>query len=305
MWCVSIVDPFFVSVNTKIEFKVVLMRIENAVASEVLERILSSYGFTMQKELAEKLEISSSNVGGWLLRGQVPGTVIVRCALDTGADVTWLVTGKFANSNIEIGKSTLRGKALYERIQAAGGKPVLRRMLDAYGFRTQKELGDFLDISTATISTWVRREYFPGDAVVACALDTGVSLLWLATGQGNPGNLNLTPKEITSVTLPRWSISTGDLIKVGSWVCDPSLVSEPSKCVGIVDKNETSWIVDFSNYNLGNGKYLLNVDGVYDVYVTSRIPGNKIKVSTEVIEFECDAGAIICSGKVLKTIASE
>lgn len=47
-----------------------------------------------------------------------------------------------------------------------------------------KELGDLLGISSGTISTWVRRDFFPGDVVVTCALDTGVSLEWLATGKG-------------------------------------------------------------------------------------------------------------------------
>lgn len=65
-----------------------------------------------------------------------------------------------------------------------GGKTVLRRILDAYGFNMQKELGDLLGISSGTISTWVRRDFFPGDVVVTCALDTGVSLEWLATGKG-------------------------------------------------------------------------------------------------------------------------
>ncbi|CAI0865048.1 phage repressor protein CI [Serratia quinivorans] len=278
------------------------MRIENAVASEVLERILSSYGFTMQKELAEKLEISSSNVGGWLLRGQVPGTVIVRCALDTGADVTWLVTGKFANSNIEIGKSTLHGRALYEKIQSAGGKPVLRRMLDAYGFRTQKELGDFLDISTATISTWVRREYFPGDAVVACALDTGVSLLWLATGQGNPGNPDAVSYELTYTSIPRMSIASGLLVEIGSWVCDPSFIPESANTMRLVERSNESWLVDFEKNTIGNGNWLLNIDGVHDIYLVSRIPGNKIKVAGISSNFECSVDDVKCIGEVRKTI---
>ncbi|HGM4775177.1 TPA: phage repressor protein CI [Serratia marcescens] len=280
------------------------MRIENAVASEVLERILSSYGFTMQKELAEKLEISSSNVGGWLLRGQVPGTVIVRCALDTGADVTWLVTGKFANSNIEVGKSTLHGKALYEKIQAAGGKPVLRRMLDAYGFRTQKELGDFLDISTATISTWVRREYFPGDAVVACALDTGVSLLWLATGQGNPGNPDAVSYEPVFVALRRVTITSGRLTEEGQWIADPSFIPENEKSLRFVERGSDAWLIAFDRNTIGNGKWLLNIDGVHDIYSVSRIPGNKIKVSGASSEFECFASDVECIGEVIKTISS-
>jgi len=278
------------------------MRIENAVASEVLERILSSYGFTMQKELAEKLEISSSNVGGWLLRGQVPGTVIVRCALDTGADVTWLVTGKFANSNIEVGKSTLRGKALYEKIQAAGGKPVLRRMLDAYGFRTQKELGDFLDISTATISTWVRREYFPGDAVVACALDTGVSLLWLATGQGNPGNPDAVSYEPSFTTLKRWSVASGELIPTGEWICDPSFTPESTSELGYVQKSNNSWLVDFGKKTLGNGSWLLDIDGSCDIYTVAILPGKRINITGITISFECDIDKVNPLGAVIMEI---
>ena len=60
----------------------------------------------------------------------------------------------------------------------------MRRILFAYGCTMQKDLGDLLGISSGTISTWVRRDFFPGDVVVACALDTGVSLAWLATGKG-------------------------------------------------------------------------------------------------------------------------
>lgn len=54
-----------------------------------------------------------------------------------------------------------------------GGKAVLQRILDAYGFTMQKQLGDLHELSSGTISTWVRRNFFPGDVVVACALDTG------------------------------------------------------------------------------------------------------------------------------------
>ncbi|WP_440482826.1 phage repressor protein CI [Serratia marcescens] len=278
--------------------------LEGAVASEVLERILSSYGFKMQKELSDKLGIAKSNVGSWLQRGQVPGNVIVQCALDTGADVEWLITGELANSNFEVGKSLVSGKALYEQIQASGGKPVLRRMLDAYGFRTQKELGDFLDISTATISTWVRREYFPGDAVVTCALDTGVSLLWLSTGQGSPGNPDSVSYETTFLTLNRWSISSGALNKDGSWICDPTFVSSSDKNIGYVEKDSAAWLVDFDSNMLGNGMWLLNIDGVHDIYSIARIPGNRVKVSDLSSSFECSVDDVVCVGKIIKKIAN-
>ncbi|EMW1141084.1 phage repressor protein CI [Serratia marcescens] len=280
------------------------MIFENAVAADVLERILSSYGFTMQKELGEKLGISGSNVGSWLQRGRVPGNVIVKCALETGADVHWLVTGKFANANIEVGKSNLRGRALYEQIQASGGKSVLRRMLDAYGFRTQKELGDFLDISTATISTWVRREYFPGDAVVACALDTGVSLLWLATGQGTPGNPESLSYEPTFLSIPRMSIVSGALIENGTWKCDPSFIPVGSNFIRFVERGVDSWLIDFDKNLIGNGSWLLSIDGAHDIYFVSRVPGNKIKISTNSSSFECSVDDVKCIGEVNKTIVN-
>ncbi|AYM90750.1 phage repressor protein CI [Serratia sp. 3ACOL1] len=271
-------------------------------SAAIIERLVSSYGVTSQRALASSLGVPPNNVSSWAQRNSVPGSAVIKCALDTGADLRWLMTGKFENSNFEVGKSKITGRALYEQIQASGGKPVLRRMLDAYGFRTQKELGDLLDISTATISTWVRRDYFPGDAVVACALDTGVSLLWLATGQGNPGNPDAVSYEPNFVTLPRISISSGKLVNVGSWLADPSFIPEGEKSIRFVERGNDAWLIAFDRNTIGNGKWLLNIDGIHDVYSVSRIPGNKIKVTGESSQFDCLVDDVECDGEIVKTI---
>ncbi|CAI1677840.1 Bacteriophage CI repressor helix-turn-helix domain [Serratia liquefaciens] len=273
-------------------------------SAAIIERLVSSYGVTSQRALASSLGVPPNNVSSWVQRNSVPGSAVIKCALDTGADLRWLMTGKFENSNFEVGKSKMSGRALYEQIQASGGKPVLRRMMDAYGFRTQKELGDFLDISTATISTWVRREYFPGDAVVACALDTGVSLLWLATGEGNPGNPGAVPYEQTFSSIPRKSISSGALTKIGSWVCDPSFIPVDATSIQLVERGNASWLVDFGQVVIGNGMWLLSIDGVHDIYSVARIPGNKVVVSNDDFNFECSVDDVICIGKVRKKIFS-
>lgn len=170
----------------------------------ILNRLMTAYGVTSQKSLAEALAIPANNISGWLQRGSVPGNPIIKCALDTGTDLRWLVTGKFANANIghkvlkNVPSRYEKGKALIEKMLSTGGKAVLQRVMEAYGFNTQKELSEYLAISTGTISTWVRREYFPGDVVITCALDTGASLEWLATGK----RVESTDEAITLPELP-------------------------------------------------------------------------------------------------------
>ena len=154
-------------------------------ASEILDRLSSAYGVNSQKALAEALGVPAANVSNWLQRNSVPGGAFVKCSLDTDADLRWLSTGEFENSNNQISKRSLKGKELYDQILNSGGKAVLQRILQAYGFKTQKELSDLLGIPTGTISTWIRRDFFPGDVVVTCALDTGVSLEWLCLGDNS------------------------------------------------------------------------------------------------------------------------
>ena len=102
------------------------------------------------------------------------------------------------------------------------GKAVLQRMLDASGFTMQKQLGDMHELSSGTISTWIRRDYFPGDVVVACALDTGVSLRWLATGKGSKYDTDRTGGKMK--TLTRFDIFAGNLVENDKWLVDASLL---------------------------------------------------------------------------------
>ncbi|MCL9640877.1 helix-turn-helix domain-containing protein [Rahnella victoriana] len=276
------------------------MRLENAVAADVLERILSAYGFTMQKELSDKLGIAKSNVASWLQRGQVPGNVLVQCALDTGTDIRWLVTGEFANANANANKnityeparhSLLHGQPLITKMLRSGGKAVLQRILEAYGFKTQKELSEYLGISTGTISTWVRREFFPGDVVIACALETGVSLAWLSIGDeefaAKTVNFKRSSIHDASIIIDKYFLNSGDLISVGDFYVDNAWGKYVlSSCV-YVEKTDKAWILDKNYKKIVNGKWLIAIDGVYDIYSIVTIPGRKVKIQNITSEFEC------------------
>jgi len=285
------------------------MRLENAVAADVLERILSAYGFTMQKELSDKLGIAKSNVASWLQRGQVPGNVLVQCALDTGVDVKWLVEGEFANANnatviLNDLSESVDSKELIRKMLSTGGKAVLKRIMDAYGFTTQKQLSEHLGISTGTISTWIRREYFPGDVVIACALDTGASLEWLAIGKQNSTDIQA---EISSEKnqfrkIEKKKLSAGKLVDDGFYYFDNSFLSKDVISPVFIESASKSWLADFGRKNISNGRWVIDIDGNFDVYDVARIPGNKINIAGKASTFECNVEEVAPLGVVVKTI---
>lgn len=185
-----------------------------------------------------------------------------------------------------------------------GGKAVLTRMLQAYGFSMQKELGDLYGLSSGTISTWVRRNYFPGDVVVACALDTGVSLRWLATGKGTMQDVN-TPGTTGAGNvgqLKKLRLRGGVLEEEGFWIVDPSLLDGSLSQPAYIVKGNHSWIIDLGSTIPGNGRWLLNIDGDVDVYDVARIPGNRIKVTRQDSHFECGVEEVTALGQVFITL---
>ncbi|CAM8354510.1 helix-turn-helix domain-containing protein [Enterobacter kobei] len=276
---------------------------------EILERILISYGVSTRQAYADLVGIPIGTVNNWLKRNSLPGDYLVQCAVDTGADVIWLKKGNLANASFGDGQpSGLSGIALSEKIEASGGKIVLRRILDAYGFKLQKELGDHLNIPSGTMSAWIRREHFPGEVVIVCSLETGVSLLWLATGIGSMYETNPEANQNSLLStdikqIAKFSIHTGSLINNGAWYCDESLIDPSVKNPALVEKNSLRWLVDLEAKNIANGRWLIDVDGTCDVYDIARLPGNKLVVKNDSSQFECLANEVTCVGMVFLTLS--
>lgn len=275
-------------------------------SQEILNRLMTAYGVSSQKRLAEALAIPANNISGWLQRGSVPGNPIIKCALDTGTDLRWLVTGEFANANFNHptnGSTTprsVRGKILIEKMLSTGGKAVLKRVMSAYGHSTQKELSEYLGISTGTISTWVRREYFPGDVVITCALDTGASLEWLATGEMNTER----NEETATSGIPKISkkiLLAGKLDDDGFCYIDNCFIPEGVnfESLSYVRSGKSAWLIEMNVSELSNGSWLLDIDGTLDVYAVSRRPGNKIRITGHDGEFECLTSEVTAKGLVV------
>lgn len=277
------------------------MDFSEGTALEIVERLCSAYGVTTQKALAESIGVPAANVSNWVQRDSVPGSAFVKCALDTGSDLHWLTTGRLVNASWKERTISVQGKALYDEVMSNGGKPVLRRIMEAYGFTMQKQLCDLLDISSGTVSTWVRRGYFPGDVVVACALDTGVSLQWLATGKG----LQLSDKtESNNSIIPMKKLVAGVLQDSGCWNIDLSFLSHNIIEPIFVCSSASSWIIDTGVTDISNGRWLLGIDGKYDIYDVALLPGRKISVTSKASDFDCGAEEVKTAGKVVLTLCS-
>ncbi|MBK0000203.1 phage repressor protein CI [Erwinia sp. S38] len=276
------------------------MDFSDGTASEIIERLASAYGVLTQKALAESLGVPAANVSNWVQRDSVPGSAFVKCALDTGSDLHWLTSGKLANANLEASTVSPKGAVLYKEIISNGGKPVLRRIMDAYGFTLQKQLCDLLGISSGTVSTWIRRNYFPGDLVVTCALDTGVSLEWLATGKG--AQTNISNKECISRIIPRKNLTAGVLHEAGIWEGDLNFISPTVNEAVFISSNSGAWIVDTSISEISNGRWLLGIDNKYDIYDITLLPGRNISVASKLSNFICGADEVTTVGKVMLTL---
>lgn len=279
-------------------------------AKGILERILTSYGVRSRPELAVKLGIPLSTIQNWVSRNSLPGDYVVQCMLDTGAELKWLMSGELKNLDLaSCSRPSLIGKELHEQILASGGKIILQRILHAYGFSMQKELGDHLGIGSGTISAWIRREYFPGDVVVTCALETGVSLSWLATGideiSCTQPNTSMDIKNAI-IKMPKASIVAGRFVDDGYWYADRTLFSESENNGSLycITKGTSSWIANFDMKSVSNGIWLLNIDGDHDIYEIKRIPGNKVKFRQveSSSSYDCSVDEIKVVGMVILSL---
>ncbi|GME39208.1 MULTISPECIES: helix-turn-helix domain-containing protein [unclassified Pantoea] len=268
---------------------------------EILTRMLISYGVRTQQAYAELKKIPVGTVHNWIKRGKLPGDYIVMCALDTGADVRWLVNGDDAKVERKASAShSITGERLLEAMQSSGGKVVLKRLMDAYGFTMQKQLGEHLGIPSGTMSAWLRREHFPGEVVIACALDTGVSLYWLATGYGSmyPEDFSQARDDDETLKVHKYYLTNGQLVETGYWLGDASLFLGNINDQIAVDKSGDIFCLDTSSQTISNGMWLISIDGVLDIYDVIRLPGNKLKLSSESASFECSVSDVIPKGNV-------
>lgn len=164
-----------------------------------------------------------------------------------------------------------------------GGKAAIERLVEAYGFTTRQALADHLNVSKSTLANRYMRDTFPADWIIQCALETGVSLNWLSTGQG----IKRTSQTATTEELAKFVLTAGRMVEDGSFVFDFGFLPKNLLSPIVLIDNSTIYICEKQFTDVLDGQWLINVDGTYSVRFITRLPKGMIKVSTSENSFEC------------------
>lgn len=198
----------------------------------------------------------------------------------------------------------------------SGGRDAINRLIKAYNFSSRQQLCEHLEVSKSTMANRYLRDSFPAEWVIQCALETGASLLWLATGQGDmyaceneETNLKNEPpvtvrplSKIVAPSIKRVELKNGELQASDEILLDSSLLDGDSSNALFVKTSNNSFVVDTSVKQVSNGFWLVDMDGVKSIVKIARIPGNKIVVNQDDTSFECSVDDVEVVGRAVKVI---
>ncbi|HDF7075861.1 phage repressor protein [Enterobacter hormaechei] len=179
--------------------------------------------------------------------------------------------------------------------------PVLDRVLEAYGFTQKLQLAEHLGIASSSMSARYKRGGLPADIMLKCMAETGVTLEWLATGQGR----KFEDEEVDILKIPRRKIVDGLMYDAGMYMLDKVSflpgVPLPTSPVCVVEGNN-QFIVDTSFTEVYDDQWLVEIEGKMSIRTLTRIPIKKVRVSGVGMAFDCALDDINVIGRVVLTI---
>lgn len=178
----------------------------------------------------------------------------------------------------------------------SGGKAAITRLLQAYGFSNRQALCGHLGVSQSTMANRWGRDTFPHDWLIACHLDTGASLLWLAQGIGAPFESEK-PNQVPNLEIKE---ITNGVFSISNFVSyDSYLLPEGTKNPHAVKFEHCIYVISDYAGEINDGVWLIEIDGLVSVREVYRFPGGKLRIENGKASFECNASDIKALGKVV------
>ena len=283
----------------------------NRGGQQVIERIVAAYGFTSRQAFCNHLGISQSTMANRYARDTFPADWVILCSLETGVSIEWLAFGRDTKSQdptfphdlgIETNDSIAEKHEQKEKSPIEnfinpnhGGKAAIERLVEAYGFKTRQALADHLNVSKSTLANRYLRDTFPSDWIIQCALETGSSLTWLATGLGQ--KLNIVESDIFKVS--KFKLEDGKIISAGHLILDKALLpTGVNQLIAIVDNEVVKFATQDFN-DLEDGSWLIQYEKSTKLKELYILPGGKLRISDANVTFECNKVDIKAIAKIL------
>lgn len=142
-----------------------------------------------------------------------------------------------------------------------GGREANKRLVEAYGFTTRQALADHLMVSKSTLANRYLRDTFPSDWIIRCALETGTSLTWLATGNSPAcDDVNI---DICAINCKK--IVAGELFDSNIFLLDKALLPSTILSPLIISDSETLILYEQKFDKITDGNWILSVEGKYSL----------------------------------------
>ncbi|EAQ5739968.1 phage repressor protein [Salmonella enterica] len=187
--------------------------------------------------------------------------------------------------------------------QSGNSAEVLDRIIDAYGFSSKLALADHFDMASSSLSGRYRRDNFPADMVVQCCAETGVSLEWLATGQGK----KFDDEQLDIMKFSKKKLVDGQLYDSGFVMFDKVFFKAgtplPADPICVQDE-KAQYILDQKYAEVFDGEWLVNIEGKTSIRTLTRIPVKKVRISGVGMAFDCRLEDIEIIGRVVMTITN-
>ncbi|HID4156733.1 TPA: phage repressor protein CI [Citrobacter koseri] len=177
-----------------------------------------------------------------------------------------------------------------------GGKEVIARILEAYGFTTRIALCNQLGVSQSTMANRYARDTFPADWVIVCHLETGASLIWLSTGVGSKF---VDGRDDKTVHIKSIDITNGNITNKKEIITDVSTLPEGLLSPFILTADKTTYLADRYDGELVDGYWFIEIDGIVSVRELYRFPGGRVRIENGKASFECHLDDIKILGKII------
>jgi len=172
---------------------------------------------------------------------------------------------------------------------------VLDRICQVYGFSQKIQLANHFDIAASTLQNRYTRGNVSYDFAAHCALETGVNIRWILTGQGPQRN----DETQTSLThLQMFTLSEGRLTENGILDVGDKLFRKPPKNAMCVSNEDKNFIIE-KDAPLADGQWLVDVEGAISLRELTVLPGKRLHVAGGKIQFECSTDDIKVLGRVI------